>query len=220
MIEIRSFRRVFDLERRIYSVDQLRLNPGGVPVRGLVYFLALLLASLLLADLPLLGGTARAVPWYARDLLVPGALAMVLSLVRVDGRTFHLAALALLRLGVSPRRLSSLQRASAATCRWAPDRMLMLPDGSDSRLRALRYTGPGAVLVAVEHRRTGAGQSEPNRFGIGLGGGPVRIDAADQGPHRRGRPREAGARQSSGTVISLAPGTRLLVAARRGKARR
>ncbi len=42
MIEIRSYRRVFDLERRIYSVDQLRLNPGGVPVRGVLYFLALL----------------------------------------------------------------------------------------------------------------------------------------------------------------------------------
>ena len=29
--EIRSYRRVFDLERRIYSIDRLRLNPGGVP---------------------------------------------------------------------------------------------------------------------------------------------------------------------------------------------
>jgi hypothetical protein len=33
-MEIRSFRRVFDLERRIYRVDRLRLNPGGIPVRG------------------------------------------------------------------------------------------------------------------------------------------------------------------------------------------
>ncbi len=42
MIEIRSYRAVFDLERRIYRVDQLRLNPGGIPVRGVVYFLAIL----------------------------------------------------------------------------------------------------------------------------------------------------------------------------------
>ncbi len=34
MMEIRSYRRVFDLERRIYQVDRLRLNPSGVPVRG------------------------------------------------------------------------------------------------------------------------------------------------------------------------------------------
>ena len=34
LMEVRSYRRVFDLERRIYRVDRLRLNPGGVPVRG------------------------------------------------------------------------------------------------------------------------------------------------------------------------------------------
>ena len=38
MIEIRSYRRVFDLERRIYSIDRVRLNPGGVPVRGVDVF--------------------------------------------------------------------------------------------------------------------------------------------------------------------------------------
>lgn len=37
----------------------------------------------------------------------------------------------------------------------------MLPDGSDSRMRALRYTGPGAVLVAVAHQR------EVSRMGAG-----------------------------------------------------
>jgi hypothetical protein len=29
----------------------------------------------------------------------------------------------------------------------------MLPDGSEGRMRRLRYTGPGAVLVAVAHHR-------------------------------------------------------------------
>ncbi len=29
----------------------------------------------------------------------------------------------------------------------------MLPDGSDAGMRRLRYTGPGAVLVAVAHER-------------------------------------------------------------------
>ena len=43
-MEIRSYRAVFDLERRIYRVDRMRLNPAGVPVRGIVYFLALLAA--------------------------------------------------------------------------------------------------------------------------------------------------------------------------------
>jgi hypothetical protein len=39
---------------------------------------------------------------------------------------------------------------------------LVLPDGSDSRLRRLRYSGPGAVLVSVAHERkvTGGGALE------------------------------------------------------------
>ena len=46
MIEIRSFRRVFDLERRVYSVDRFRLNPAGVPVRGILYLLVALLTAI------------------------------------------------------------------------------------------------------------------------------------------------------------------------------
>jgi hypothetical protein len=35
-MDIRSYRAVFDLERRIYRIDRLRLNPSGVPVRGVI----------------------------------------------------------------------------------------------------------------------------------------------------------------------------------------
>ena len=69
MIEIRSYRAVFDLERRIYRVDQLRLNPGGIPVRGVVYFLAILAATLIAGGLPLVGaavGAAAVVPARSR----------------------------------------------------------------------------------------------------------------------------------------------------------
>src|ERR1700685_3026622 len=92
VIEIRSYRAVFDLERRIYRIDRLRLNPGGIPVRGVVYFLAILLAVLLAARLPLLAVVARALPWYLRDLALPGASAATLTVIRVEGRPFHLAA--------------------------------------------------------------------------------------------------------------------------------
>ena len=72
-MEIRSYRAVFDLERRIYRVDRLRLNPGGIPVRGVVYFLAILLATLI-AGQPAAGGSGdRALPWYLRDLALPAA---------------------------------------------------------------------------------------------------------------------------------------------------
>jgi hypothetical protein len=32
---------------------------------------------------------------------------------------------------------------------------VLLPDGSDGAVRALRYTGPGAVLIAVAHAAVG-----------------------------------------------------------------
>jgi hypothetical protein len=156
VIEVRSYRRVFDLERRIYSIDRFRLNPGGLPVRGAVYFVLLLVAALVMSDLPLVGLLLHAMPWPFRDLLGPGALAAVLSLIRVDGRTFHFAAGALLRFAFQPRRLDGLKRRSTIGDRWQPQPLTMFPDGSDGRLRRLRYEGPGTVLIMVEHRLNGA----------------------------------------------------------------
>ena len=62
MTEIRSYRSVFDLERRIYRIDRVRLNPGGIPVRGVLYFLAILLAVAGASRVPLLGEAVRALP--------------------------------------------------------------------------------------------------------------------------------------------------------------
>jgi hypothetical protein len=145
MSEIRSYRSVFDLERRIYRVDRVRLNPGGIPVRGVLYFLALLLALALAARAPLLGDAMRAAPWYVREIALPALGAGLLTLVRVEGRPFHLAAAALLAHALGPRYLCGLAPRAAPGRRWLPEDLLVLPDGSDARLRRLRYTGPGAV---------------------------------------------------------------------------
>jgi hypothetical protein len=199
-MEIRSYRRVFDLERRIYRVDRLRLNPGGIPVRGVLYFLTILLAALLAGRLPLLAVAAGALPWYLRDLALPAASAAVLTVIRVEGRPFHLAAHALLRYRCAPRRLSGLDRCGSRLCpgpggRWRMEEILMLPDGSDSRLRRLRYTGPGAVLVTVAHERAGRRWWRSHRALI------LRRAAADRGTRSQGR------------VIALAAGGCLLVRA-------
>ena len=154
MTEIRSYRNVFDLERRIYRVDRLRLNPSGVPLRGIAYFLAILAATLFAARLPVIGVLARMPPWYVREVAVPGATAALLTMIKVEGRPFHLAALALLRYGAGPRELAGLRPRVAADRRWRPHELVVLADGSDSRLRRLRYTGPGAVLVSAAHIRT------------------------------------------------------------------
>jgi hypothetical protein len=154
VIEIRSYRAVFDLERRIYRVDQLRLNPGGIPVRGVVYFLAILVATLLASSLPLLGAAVGMLPWYLRDLALPAASATVLSVIRIEGRPFHLAAYALLRYRVGPRSLAGVRPCDAQGACWRPEEILLLPDGSDGQMRRLRYTGPGAVLVTTAHERS------------------------------------------------------------------
>ena len=92
MNEIRSYRRVFDLERRIYSIERLRLNPAGVPVRGVVYLLTAVAGGLLAGRLPLLGPSLRTLPWFMRDLGLPAALAAALTVIRIDGRTVGIVA--------------------------------------------------------------------------------------------------------------------------------
>jgi hypothetical protein len=70
-ITIHSYRAVFDLERRIYRIDTLRLNPAGVPLRGILYAAVLALLALVVCRLGALGWPLRALPWYVRLVLAP-----------------------------------------------------------------------------------------------------------------------------------------------------
>jgi hypothetical protein len=150
--EIRSFRSVFALERRIYRIDTMRLNPSGIPLRGIAYGAALVVASLLAGALPPTSWLDPIVPWYLRDIGIPLALAAALGSARIDGRAFHLAAYAAVIHVAGPRRLGRLVPLPT-TGRWRPPTVVCLPDGSDARFRALRYRGPGVVLVRGPHVR-------------------------------------------------------------------
>jgi hypothetical protein len=207
MTEIRSYRAVFDLERRIYRVDRLRLNPTGVPVRGVVYALGSIAVVLAGQRLPLLGAALDALPWDLRDLALPVGTAALLSVIRVDGRPFHLAGKALLCYRLAGRRSVGLRRVRGGLAghslsgadpggRWWPSEILLVPDGSDATLRRLRYTGPGAVLVTVAHEHHGSG----GRFAVGRRRARVRL---------RGRPDAGVEGQDGGAVIALAPGASL-----------
>ena len=151
MIEIRSFRRVFELERRIYAIDRLRLNPTGVPLRGCVYVVALLAGAQVCTRLPLLDLVARIGTPYLWNVLLPLIAGAGLAMVRVEGRTFHLTALAGTRLLRDGRRLTTLRRGSSVGAHWHPPALVLLADGSEARMRRLRYRGPGSVLVTVAH---------------------------------------------------------------------
>ncbi len=208
-MEIRSYRRVFDLERRIYRVDRMRLNPGGIPVRGVVYFLAILAGALLARRLPVMAYPASALPWYLSDLALPMVSAAVFTLIRVEGRPFHTAAYALLRYRIECRKSSQRRARTAHVERWQPEEIVLLPDGSDARLRRMRYTGPGGVLIALEHERETRG-SEQGSSGLGSG---RRRTAVTLRALRDGRALD------DGQVIALAPGARLLVSRTRARGR-
>jgi hypothetical protein len=141
-------------------------------------------------------------PWYLRYALLPGAGAALLAMLRLEGRTFHVAAAALLGRAMRPRRCLGDGGPRSAR-QWYPPDLLLLPDGSDARPRAMHFTGPGAVLIAVEHElgyeRRGA------RHALVLRGW-------------RGEARRSGARHErapSGRVLVLAAGARVQVRAAR-----
>ncbi len=152
-LEVRSFRSVFALERRIYRIDTLRLNPSGIPLRGIGYAAALVAVALIAGALPPTAWLDPLIPWYVRDLGAPLAGATLLGALRVEGRPVHIAALALLRHALTCRRLSALAPLPRCGARWRPSPVLWIPDGSDARFRSLRYRGPGAVLVCHPHLR-------------------------------------------------------------------
>jgi hypothetical protein len=135
-MEIRSYRRVFALERRIYRVDRLRLNPGGVPLRGLVYFLVAVGLALAAGQLPFAEFAATAFPWYLSDIILPACGAALLCVIRVEGRPFHLAAAAILRHLLGQRWRSGVDRGTRPGTRWTPPDIL--PRRLLGRVRARR----------------------------------------------------------------------------------
>jgi hypothetical protein len=213
--EIRSFRTVFDLERRIYRIDRLRLNPSGIPLRGVAYFLASVAAALLAARLPLVGLLAQATPWYLREVAFPGALAALLALIRIEGRPFHLAALAVLRYACRARELAGLRPRCSRDRRLRPGELIALADGSDARLRRLRYRGPGAVRIGVAHVRCVSRRGVPRVCERAHARHPsVRISHSV-----RIAPLPGARRAVVGQVIELAPGARLEVRSRPWRSR-
>jgi len=175
--EVRSFRDVFALERRIYRIDRLRLNPTGVPVRGVAYAAVLLIAAQLADGLPVLCGLLGLAPWPLRDLVAPLVLAAVLTVLRIDGRRAHDALAAVTRFALGPRHLSRFERSLPFGVAWRPGPLVVIPDGSEGRLRSLVYRGPGRVLIGPPHSR---------RVTSRLGCDELRVEAARAGHARVG----------------------------------
>src|SRR3954453_1204469 len=112
-ITVRSFRVVFDLERRIHKIDRYRIPlPYGLPIRSIGYFAATVAALSIRARLPLVGVPLQALPAPLRFAIGPGLLAYALTEKRIDGRPAHRALPDQLRFLCTPKAL--------ALCRAAP----------------------------------------------------------------------------------------------------
>src|ERR1700742_5267748 len=87
---IRSYRRVFEVDRRIYRVDRWALPvPGGIPLRAVGYFFATLLAAILLSVFPATSDLIGAITAPLRFVVLPLAVAVLGSQAAPDGRAAH-----------------------------------------------------------------------------------------------------------------------------------
>src|SRR3954468_6757777 len=99
---IRSYRRVFQVDRRVYRVDRWALPvPGGVPLRAVGYFAAALVLMVAL------GGLVSFLSPPLRFVVVPLAMAVLGTQVAPDGRTAHRFALDWLRFKLRAHRTSA-----------------------------------------------------------------------------------------------------------------
>ena len=148
---IRSYRRVFEVDRRIYRVDRWALPvPGGVPLRAVGYFAATLLAVIVVGALPATGELVGALSAPIRFVVVPLAVAVLGTQAAPDGRAAHRFAWDWLRFRSRARRRCSGRVVALAGEPVAWDGELALRfDGDDARLHRGRVRGPARVTFNV-----------------------------------------------------------------------
>jgi hypothetical protein len=156
-LPIRSYRVCFDLERRIYRLEQWRLPvPWGIPLRGVAYAAVVLLGVLIARNLPLLGALVDGLPAPVRFLILPVGVAYLLTSVRIDGRPLHTAAGALARHVGAPAWVAGFRRCPPVGAVERLGEVTIAPDEKAPRMRRGRIEGPCALLLrypARGHRR-------------------------------------------------------------------
>jgi len=159
-LEIRSFRVVFQLERRLHRIQHWKLPlPYGLPLRGLAYGAFVLAAILVLGRLPVVGAVVGLMPPPVRFLLAPVGAGFFLSRARVDGRPAHRFLLAWGRDRVGSRWVSAFRAIPApGTCVRFREPIVFVPDSSGPEYRPARLVGPARVLLRYPARATQRGR--------------------------------------------------------------
>jgi hypothetical protein len=157
-IQLRGFRRVFRIERRLFRFDRWRIPyPHGVPLRGIGYFLVLEITAFVLSRMPVLGLLLALPSPVVPFLGLPAAGAFLLMQGRIDGRPPHHVLLSLLRFSLSARCLAGLSPCPRQDEAVTPVYELAVAyDGRESFPVAGRIKGPAKITfrypatVAVE----------------------------------------------------------------------
>lgn len=151
---IRSYRRVFEVDRRIYRVDRWALPvPGGVPLRGLGYFAATLVLVIVLGAVPGIGDLLVVLAPPLRYVVVPLGVAVLGTQAAPDGRVAHRFAWDWLRLRVRARRRCA-GRVVALEGEGVPWQGVLAVrwDAHGARLQRGRVRGPVRVTFRVPVR--------------------------------------------------------------------
>jgi hypothetical protein len=146
--QIRSYHRAFHFELMLYTLGNLRpWRP--VPARGVFYTAVCGVMMVALAHAPGIGGVISGLGPVAVYGVIPLALGWLLTVARVEGRRFHIAARVWARHLCSGRALVGGYRAvKRPGGRWRPRRVLVINDGRDGMPpKGLMLVGPGRVLL-------------------------------------------------------------------------
>lgn len=166
---IRSYRRVFEVDRRIYRVDRWALPvPGGVPLRGVGYFAATLVLVVVLGALPGIGEVLRLLSPPLRYVVLPLLVAVLGVQVAPDGRAAHRFAADWLRLRVRARRRCAdrVVPLDNEPVPWHGE-LAVRWDGHGTELRRGRVRGPVRVTFNVPVELRGAGDRMEARPRVG-----------------------------------------------------
>jgi conjugation transfer TcpE-like protein len=144
---VRSYRRVFRFDRRIYRIDRFAIPvPGGLPLVGLLWFLGALLGVLVASHLPAVGSLLTMLSPPLRYLVLPAALAVLATQLAPDGRSAPRFAQTWLRQQLRARRRSAGRRVPRESERaLAPSALRVRPDQHGTDLRRARVRGPARV---------------------------------------------------------------------------
>lgn len=146
-IQLRGYRRVFRIERRLFRFDRWRIPyPHGVPLRGIGYFLVLELGVFATSRLPLVGALVGVWTPAISFLALPLLGAFLLMQARIDGRPPHHALASLVRWSLRSRWRAGLSPCPAEGEEVLPlEEVAVAYDGRESFLVRGRIRGPVRV---------------------------------------------------------------------------